>query len=92
MAMMTSHLATGKEGEKPHDDQLDIDERFESIRLAKQCALEGNESAFHMFYKLAQLEHYIRRDTPRRFEQCHTLPPATPPATLPPATPPATLK
>ena len=77
MAMMTSHLATGKEGEKPHDDQLDIDERFESIHLAKQCALEGNESAFHMFYKLAQLEHYIRRDTPRRFEQHHTLPSAT---------------
>ena len=77
MAMMTSHLATEKEGEKPHDDQLDIDERFESIHLAKQCALEGNESAFHMFYKLAQLEHYVRRDTPRRFEQNHTLPPAT---------------
>ena len=77
MSMMKSHLANEKGEEKPHDEQLDIDERFESMYLAKQCALEGNESAFHMFYKLAQLEHYVRRDTPRRSEQHHTLPPAT---------------
>ena len=39
---------------------------FASMHMAKIAAHEGNESAFHMYFKLAQLEHYIRRDTPRK--------------------------
>ena len=37
-----------------------------SIHMAKLAAYSGDESAFHMYYKLAQLEHYILRDTPRK--------------------------
>ena len=37
-----------------------------SIHMAKLAAYSGDESAFHMYYKLAQLEHYIVRDTPRK--------------------------
>ena len=42
------------------------DDVFASMHMAKLAAHEGNESAFHMYFKLAQLEHYIRRDTPRK--------------------------
>ena len=37
-----------------------------SIHMAKLAAYSGDESAFHMYYKLAQLEHYIVRDTSRK--------------------------
>ena len=42
------------------------DDVFASMHMAKLAAHDGNESAFHMYFKLAQLEHYIRRDTPRK--------------------------
>ena len=40
---------------------------YASMHMAKLAAHDGNESAFHMYFKLAQLEHYIRRDTPRKW-------------------------
>ena len=47
------------------DMSCEDDDDESSLVIAKRAAQDGNESAFHMFFKLAQLEHYIRRDTPR---------------------------
>ena len=47
-----------------HSDSPDSDV-YASMHMAKLAAYNGDEAAFHMYFKLAQLEHYIRRDTPR---------------------------
>ena len=38
---------------------------YASMHMAKLAAYNRDEAAFHMYFKLAQLDHYIRRDTPR---------------------------
>ena len=47
------------------DMSCEDEDNESSLMIAKRAAQDGNEGAFHMFFKLAQLEHYIRRDTPR---------------------------
>ena len=62
--------------EKGHSAGVSQSEPFNSdvvasIHMEKLAAHNGDELPFHMYFKLAKLEHYIRRDTPRKLHLTH---------------------
>ena len=51
---------------KKMEGEMSVSLRKSSFLIYRIPLYSGDESAFHMYYKLAQLEHYIVRDTPRK--------------------------